>query len=217
MVQSYDKCIGSLTRRTMTDEYARQELYRICGNSGRATLLHLEQRGTGMEGSVVRLAAGIQLGNHQAAGVEAFTVVAWFADSKSVQDLCRAAGITAAVDVVGRLRMGLYSFPPPHDAATRAHSASAATPVDVVTAVAQYISDFHLGKSLLTVTPPGPPAPADVSARQAELCQRVRELEGHPSARAALPASRDPPRETWDFTHRPCRIWGHLMNTDWSL
>ena len=151
VVQRFDGGFAALVSQCMQTTAARNALYKACGPSGRAMILHLEERGKGAIGTPLHMLALHRLNLRQMAGVEPpVTSDSWAAYASELEHFAASAGGVPDEIMVNHLRMALYAFT---DADLRSDTIKAAatvtTAIDVTTAVATAI-DTHTLTVLLT-------------------------------------------------------------------
>ena len=189
IIVKIDKDLAAFISRSMTTAAAKQELRRLCGDSGRAMLLHLEERGKGATGSPQQIQAADQLVAYQRAGPAAPTPLAWLSYSQQLTALSRTAGDDPAT-LVGRLRLSLFHLPSATRLGAQTAAASATTPDGVTAAVSAFLEEESVGRSLTASAPPAapaPPAPAvPVNQRDPWLFPASEYPAGHPSGPPAL-------------------------------
>ena len=151
VVQRFDGGFAALVSQCMTTTAARNALYKACGPSGRAMILHLEERGKGAIGTPLHMLALHRLNLRQMAGVELpVSSDTWAAYASELEHFAACAGGIPDPTMVSHLRMALYSF---QNADLRSEAIRAAatvnTAVDVTAAVATAI-DTHTLTAMLT-------------------------------------------------------------------
>lgn len=151
IVQRFDGGFAALISQCTTTVAARNALYRACGPSGRAMILHLEERGKGAIGTPLHMLALHCLNLRQMAGVELpITSDSWAAYASELEHFAANSGGVPDAIMVNHLRMALYAFP---DAdllsETIKAAASVTTAIDVTATVATAI-DTHTLTALLT-------------------------------------------------------------------
>ena len=160
IIVKIDKDLAAFIARSMSTAAAKQELRRLCGDSGRAMLLHLEERGKGVTGSPQQLLAASALSDFQRAGPAApVDSSSWLSYSQQLTALSRTAGDDTDV-LLGRLRVSLHHLPAATRLGAHAAAASATMPDGVTAAVSAFLEEEHAGRSLAAPAQPAPPAPA---------------------------------------------------------
>jgi hypothetical protein len=151
IVQRFDGGFAALISQCLTTVAARNTIYKACGPSGRAMILHLEERGKGAIGTPLHMLAIQRLNLRQMTGVELpVSSDTWAAYASELEHFAASAGGIPDDTMVSHLRMALYAFP---DADLRSETIKAAaavtSPIDVITAVATAI-DTHTLTAMLT-------------------------------------------------------------------
>ena len=152
VVQRFDGGFAALISQCLTTVAARNAIYKACGPSGRAVILHLEERGKGAIGTPLHMLAIQRLNLRQMTGVELpVSSDTWAAYASELEHFAASAGGIPDDTMVSHLRMALYAFP---DADLRSETIKAAaavtSPIDVITAVATAIDTHTLTVMLAT-------------------------------------------------------------------
>ena len=183
-----DKDLAAFISRSMTTAAAKQELRRLCGDSGRAMLLHLEERGKGAQGSPQQILAADRLNTYQRAGPAVpVDSAAWLSYSQQLTALSRTAGDDDAA-LMGRLRVSLFHLPAASRHGAQTAAASATTPDGITAAISTFLEDESVGRSLAApaAPQPAPPATAPDAQRDPWVFPASEYPAGHPAGPPAL-------------------------------
>ena len=182
-----DKDIAAFIVRSCTSAAGRTQLRTAAGDSGRAALLHIEERGKGAAGSPLQIAASLALGQLLATGPADFSSDSWHTFSADVQFQATAAGVTDPATVAGHVRAGVYHFPALHRSPALTASASAATPAAVTQAVDDYVQSIHAGHRIASYRMPQPPPAAGTTTPHEHPLSAASDGDLQRLAASALP------------------------------
>ena len=149
-VRQFDAVLAALTSQCMTSVAARNALFRACGTSGRAMILHLEERGKGAIGTPLHMLSLHRLNTRQAEGIEPpITSATWAAYADELEHFTAGAGGIPEGTMANHLRMALYAIQDPTLLASLVTAASSvAKPIDIISAVAAAIDTHTLTQQL---------------------------------------------------------------------
>ena len=187
-----DKDIAAFIVRSCTSAAGRTQLRTAAGDSGRAALLHIEERGKGAAGSPLQIAASLALGQLLATGPADFSSDSWHTFSADVQFQATAAGVTDPATVAGHVRAGVYHFPALHRSPALTASASAATPAAVTQAVDDYVQSIHAGHRIASYRMPQPPPAAGTTTPHEHPLSAASDGDLQRLAASALPSATTP-------------------------
>ena len=148
IVHKVDKELAAIILKCFSSTYAKSELRKHCGSSGRAMLLHLEKRGKCDAGDTLFLIVTKKLDRRQEAGVGPVSLANWTKYSTEMASIAAQLGGMDDKHMIQRLKAGVYKFPREHRGHALAAGRRATTPGDFTAAVDAYLLEEQLADEL---------------------------------------------------------------------